>query len=151
MWRVPVGTQIPVEVVQAGADVSIGRQLKYAHLANVGGAINISAALFTMPNTLYKIVSMHVINTAAAAGYAALRLSIGTDIVWEMWHATTAVAIHNITYCDGASNTRIYDDPGTAEIYNMIAPPWFDNRFTLEFDAGGADEIDIIWYEEYRT
>jgi len=149
MWRVPVGTQIPVEVVSA-QDVSIYHQLKYAHLTNAAGAIDISAALFTMPNTLYKVVSMHVINTAGVAGVASLRLSLGTDIVWAMQHPTAALAFSDVTYCDGASNTQILNS-AAGEVYNMLAPPWFDNRFTLEFSAGGADEIDIIWYEEYRT
>jgi hypothetical protein len=149
MWRIPVGTQIPVEVTQAGTDASPYRALKYAHLSNAAGPIDISAALFNIPNTLYKVVSLHVINTAAAVGTCSLRLSLGSDIVWEMQHETAALAASNVTYCDGASNSRI-DVSAASELYNMLAPPWFDSRFTLEFEAGGADEIDVIWYEEYR-
>jgi len=148
MWRIPVGTQIPVEVVQS-QDMNPGRSLKYAHVTNAAGPVDLTALLFVMPNTLYKVVSMHVINTSGVAGLASLRLSLGTDIVWAMQHARAALAASDVTYCDGASNTQILNS-AAVEVFNMLAPPWFDNRFTLEFDGGGNSEIDIIWYEEYR-
>jgi hypothetical protein len=148
MWRIPVGTQIPVEVV-SNQDVSIYHQLKYAHLEGIG-AINVSQ-LFPVPNTLYKVVSMRALMTDGAAQNCVLRLSIGGNIVWEMWHPIAALAGGSIvTYCDLGSNTRIINT-AAFEAYSMIAPPWFDNRFILEFNGNGTTAIDIVWYEEYRT
>jgi hypothetical protein len=148
MWRIPVGTQIPVEVVQR-ADTSIYNQLKYAHLESAGGPINVSQ-LFPMANTLYKVVSLRALMTDGVAAIATLNLSIGTDIVWTVTHAIAALAGGSIvTYTDNGTNTRIFNDI-TSEAYSMIAPPWFDNRFNLEFDGNGTTALDVIWYEEYR-